>query len=43
MTALWGPGVMQIDRLWEIWLRLPTSLRWTRRGGWHLRSGALMA
>ena len=26
VTARWGPGVMQIDRVWEMWVRLPPSL-----------------
>ena len=41
MTARWGPGVMQIDRVWKMWVRLPPSLCWTQRRGWHLRSSAL--
>ena len=43
MTAWWGPRVMQIDRVWEMWVRLPPSVCWTQRRGWHLRSSALMA
>ena len=41
--AWWGPGVMQIDRAWEMWVHLPPSLRWTQRRGWRLRSSALVA
>ena len=37
-----GPGVMQLDRVWKMWVRLPPSLCWTQRRGWHLRSSALM-
>ena len=39
----WGPGVTQIDRVWEMWVHLPPSPRWTQRRGWRLRSSALMA
>ena len=38
-----GPGVMQIEGVWEMWVRLPLSLCWTQGRGWHLRSSALMA
>ena len=38
-----GAGVTQIDRVWEMWVHLPPSPRWTQRRGWRLRSSALMA
>ena len=41
--ARWGRGVMQLDRVWEMWVRLPPSLCWTQRRGWHLTSSVLMA
>ena len=41
--AWWGPGVMQIDRAWEMKVHVPPSLRWTQRRGWRLRSSALVA
>ena len=43
VKAQWGPGVMQLDRVWEMWVRLPPSLCWTQRRGWNLRSTVLMA
>ena len=43
VRARWGLGVMQLDRVWEMWVRLPPSLCWTQRRGWHLRSGAFLA
>ena len=33
VKARWGPGVMQLDRVWEIRVRLPPSLCWTQRRG----------
>ena len=36
-------GVMQLDRVWEMWVRLPPSLSWTQRRVWHLRSSVLLA
>ena len=35
MQARWGPGVMQLDGVWEMWVRTPPSLCWTQRRGWH--------
>ena len=31
--AWWGPGVTQIDRVWEMWVHLPPSPRWTQTEG----------
>ena len=33
----WGPGVTQIDRVWEMWVHLPPSPRWTQRSGLIVR------
>ena len=35
MQARWGPGVMQLDRVWEMWVHMPPSLCWTQQRGWH--------
>ena len=32
---LWEPGVTRLDRVWEVWVRLPPSLCWARRR-WRL-------
>ena len=33
MTAWRGPGVMQDDRVWGMWVHLPPTLSWTQQRG----------
>ena len=39
----WEPGVMQLDGVWDIWVRFPPSLCWTQWRWWLIRSSVLMA
>ena len=43
MRRQWEPGVMRLDRVWDMWVRLPPSLCWTRRQRWLLVSNVLLA
>ena len=43
VQARWGPGVLQLDGVSEVWVRLLPSLCWMQRRVRPLRSGVLMA
>ena len=38
----WEQGVLQLDRVLEVWVHLPLSVRWTQRRWWLMRSSVLM-
>ena len=43
VRRLWEPRVMQLDRVWEVWVRVPPSLHWARRRWWLVGSTVLSA
>ena len=43
VRRLWEPWVMRLDRVWEMWVRLPPSKCWARRRWRLVGSSVLMA
>ena len=42
VERLWEPGVMLLDRVWEVWVRLPPSLYWARQW-WRLVGSSILS